>query len=72
MGMAVDRQSTRIFTVSADHLLVRYDLESILSGKANDENVNVISSYSTGQTGNSSIAINHTGQVVAVGGWDGK
>ncbi len=75
MAMAVDRTISRAFTVSADHLLCRYDLANVLSSQeAGTEAAqeDVISSYSTKQIGNASIAISSDGRVVAVGGWDGK
>ena len=74
MAMAVDRTTSRAFTVSADHLLCRYDLKRALlsphdSDTADDQ---VISSYSTKQIGNAALAISRDGKVVAVGGWDGR
>lgn len=71
MALAVDPAFTRVFTVSADHLLVRIDLDAILSGNV-DSKANVLLTYSTKQIGNSSVVVNHDGKVVAVGGWDGR
>lgn len=67
MGLAVDPAFSRAFTVSADHLLGRVDIGTILSGEDTS-----VESYSTKQIGNSSVAVSHDGKVVAVGGWDGR
>jgi hypothetical protein len=77
MAMAVNPQLTRAFTVSADHLIVRYDLSSIASthGMAvatPGHHEHSTKSFSTGQIGNASLAVSHDGKLVAVGGWDGK
>lgn len=69
MALAVDPAFTRAFTVSADHLLCRVDLGTILSGEPASVKAE---SYSTKQIGNSSVAVSHDGKVVAVGGWDGR
>lgn len=75
MAMTVDRNLSKAFTVSADHLLCRYDLAKILAsadtGSESDKEI-VFSSNSTKQIGNASLAISSDGRVVAVGGWDGK
>ena len=67
--MAVNQTFSRGFTVSADHLLVRYDLSAASSSPAPD--AKLVTAYSTGHIGHASIAISATGNVVAVGGWDG-
>jgi WD40 repeat protein len=78
MAMAVDRQLKRAFTASADHLVVRYDLSTLLDPTAPlqlaraDQAPERVKSFSTGSIGNASIAVSHDGTVVAVGGWDGK
>jgi ASTRA-associated protein 1 len=59
MGLTVDWDYDLAYSVSADHLLVKYDL--IKHAKE---------SVSTKQIGNSSVAV-HDG-IVAVGEWDGK
>ena len=66
MGMAVDSSLSTAFTVSADHLLVRYDLSQDPTAETG------MKRYSTGQIGNSSIAIASDDLVIAVGGWDGQ
>ena len=76
MAMAVDSRLCRALSVSADHLVVRYDLTPALqpsSGAvAKTSDTNAIKSFSTGQIGNASISISADGKVVAVGGWDGQ
>ena len=77
MAIAVDPQLGRAFTVSADHLIVRYDLSSLAStdGLAiatPGHHAQSVKSFSTGQIGNASLAVSYDGKVVAVGGWDGK
>lgn len=66
MAMAVNSTSTKAYTVSADHLLVAYDLNLLPSEDK------AIQAWSTKHVGNASVAISHTDQVLAVGGWDGK
>ncbi|KAL7420469.1 Astra associated protein 1 Asa1 [Cryptotrichosporon argae] len=68
MGMAVDRTFTRAFTVSADHMLCRYDLVQAQERGGRD----VIRQYPMKQIGNASVAVSADGLVVAVGGWDGR
>ena len=76
--MAVDGRLKRAFTVSADHLVVRYDLSTLTDPSAPlqlaraDQVPEGVKSFSTGSIGNASIAVSHDGTVVAVGGWDGK
>ena len=77
MAMTVDREMKRAFTVSADHLIVRYDLTSLASKEdlalaTPRHHAQSTKSFSTGQIGNASLAVSHDGKVVAVGGWDGK
>ena len=67
MGMVVASDLSRAFTVSADHLLCRYDLVAA----SGDDGVG-IKKMSTGQIGNASIAISADDKILAVGGWDGK
>jgi len=63
MAMKVSKDNTLALTVSADHLIGRYDLSSPESN---------CSVHRTKHPGNSSIAIRDDGRVCAVGGWDGK
>jgi len=77
MAMTVDRDLKRAFTVSADHLIVRYDISSLastdnLAMTTPGYHAQGIKSFSTGQIGNASLAVSHDGKVVAVGGWDGR
>ena len=72
MAMAVDRTMTRAFTVSADHLLCRYDLARVLMSDDNSSKKQVVACHSIKQIGNASLALSSDGRVVAVGGWDGK
>ncbi|KAI0703464.1 WD40 repeat-like protein [Cytidiella melzeri] len=68
MGMAVSRNNQLALTVSADHLICRYD---ILNCNA-DTVATTCSVHRTKYPGNASIAIRDDGRVCAVGGWDGK
>ncbi|KAF9039678.1 WD40 repeat-like protein [Hymenopellis radicata] len=61
MAMTVNKDNTTAFTVSADHLIGRYDLVTGESEK-----------FKTKQGGNGSVAVRDDGRVCAVGGWDGK
>ncbi|WWC62940.1 uncharacterized protein I303_105538 [Kwoniella dejecticola CBS 10117] len=72
MGMDVDKQSRYAWTVSADHRLVRYDLEKVLLEQVNREDMSKMKDYPMKQIGNSCVAMNASGKVVAVGGWDGR
>ncbi|KAL1708003.1 WD40-repeat-containing domain protein [Schizophyllum commune] len=64
MAMAVTRDNALALTVSADHLIGRYDLN------ATDPST-VSTTHRTKQPGNACIAIRDDGRVCAVGGWDG-
>ncbi|TEB34631.1 WD40 repeat-like protein [Coprinellus micaceus] len=64
MAMSVSRSNTFSLTVSADNLIVRYDLISETEPKA--------AVHRAKHPGNSSIAIRDDGRVCAVGGWDGS
>ncbi|KAH8099976.1 WD-40 repeat-containing protein [Cristinia sonorae] len=69
MAMSVTRDNTLAFTVSADHLIGRYDL----TRAGGSEDVTTFCTiYRTKHPGNGSIAIRDDGRVCAVGGWDGK
>ena len=75
MAMAVDRNLDRAFTVSADHLVCRYDLSPSFAYPSVHQSTaqrSRFKSFSTGQIGNASIAVSANGAVVAVGGWDGR
>ncbi|EGN98932.1 hypothetical protein SERLA73DRAFT_168506 [Serpula lacrymans var. lacrymans S7.3] len=70
MAMAVSRACTFALTVSADHLVGRYDLISAgLPGVSLEDACKV---YRTKKPGNAAIAIRDDGKVCAIGGWDGK
>ena len=62
MAMITNSALTRAWTVSADHLLVLYDLTTKSSTKA----------WSTGHIGHASLALSPNEDVLAVGGWDGQ
>ncbi|KAH7928224.1 WD40 repeat-like protein [Leucogyrophana mollusca] len=68
MAMAVSRDSTFALTVSADHLIGRYDLISPI----HTETESIATAFRTKHPGNAAIAIRDDGRVCAVGGWDGK
>lgn len=61
MHMAVSADNTMAYTVSADHLVCRYALDSGASDR-----------FRIKQAGNACIAVRHDGRVCAVGGWDGR
>ncbi|KAG6815307.1 hypothetical protein H0H87_003107 [Tephrocybe sp. NHM501043] len=65
MAMRVSRNNDLALTVSADHLIGRYDLT--------DDNTNTASTlHRTKHPGNAAIAIHDNGRVCAVAGWDGS
>ncbi|KAG1746576.1 WD40-repeat-containing domain protein [Suillus paluster] len=64
MAMAVSLDCTFALTISADHLVGRYDLL-----KTQEE---AGTAFKTKHPGNGSIAICGDGRVCAIGGWDGK
>jgi len=70
MAMAVSRHSTLALTVSADHLIGRYDLTN--AGQPNTSLDTTCTVHRTKHPGNSAVAIRDDGKVCAVGGWDGK
>ncbi|KZT02625.1 WD-40 repeat-containing protein [Laetiporus sulphureus 93-53] len=69
MAMAVSRDGSLALTVSADHLIGRYDLQAA-DGSSHLHTACVV--HRTKHAGNGSIAIRDDGKVCAVGGWDGK
>ncbi|KAG6910081.1 hypothetical protein DXG01_013133 [Tephrocybe rancida] len=65
MAMRVSRNNGFALTVSADHLIGRYDLT--------DTDVNIACTpHRTKHPGNAAIAIHDDGRVCAVAGWDGR
>ena len=85
MAMGVSRDSALALSVSADHLVGRYDLKAsnqadTLEQTLNDENEQNAPTDSetactiarTKHPGNASIAIHDSNKVCALGGWDGK
>ncbi|KAL1759323.1 WD40-repeat-containing domain protein [Schizophyllum commune] len=64
MAMAVTRDNALALTVSADHLIGRYDLNAPEPNAAS-------TTHRTKHPGNACIAIRDDGRVCAVGGWDG-
>lgn len=67
MAMKVSRTNNIALTVSADHLIGRYDLLKPIDMPPDTACV----AHRTKYPGNSSIAIRDDGKVCAVGGWDG-
>ncbi|KAG2145293.1 uncharacterized protein EDB93DRAFT_1287941 [Suillus bovinus] len=67
MAMAVSSDCTLALTVSADHLVGRYDLLEVTS-----ESTPAGTAFKTKHPGNGAIAIRSDGRVCAIGGWDGK
>ncbi|KAF9466576.1 WD-40 repeat-containing protein [Collybia nuda] len=67
MAMRVSRANDLALTVSADHLICRYDISSV---DITPEITCV--THRTKHPGNASIAIRDDGKICAVGGWDGK
>src|SRR5882757_9379742 len=86
MAMAVSLDCTFALTVSADHLVGRYDLLVCSSSSARvyllmpllktqegaSEFTSIGTTFKTKHPGNGAIAIRGDGRVCAVGGWDGK
>ncbi|WWD05229.1 hypothetical protein V865_003302 [Kwoniella europaea PYCC6329] len=72
MGMDVDRFGRYGWTVSADHRLVRYDFGKVIQEKLDIDDQSIMKDYGMKSIGNSSVAVNASGKVIAVGGWDGK
>ncbi|KAF8551384.1 WD40 repeat-like protein [Imleria badia] len=64
MAMAVSKDCSFALTVSADHLVGRYDLVLEADQSAR--------SFRTKHPGNGAIAIRDDGRVCVVGGWDGR
>jgi len=70
MAMTVSRDNSFALTVSADHLIGRYDMKSIEEEKADAQDV--CTAHRTKHPGNASIDIRDDSRVCAVGGWDGR
>ncbi|THH16107.1 hypothetical protein EW146_g4481 [Bondarzewia mesenterica] len=70
MAMAVSIKYDFALSVSADHIIVRYDLAA-LNIDANSVSTSC-SAHRTKHPGNGSIVLRDDGRVCAVGGWDGK
>ncbi|KAG2130863.1 WD40-repeat-containing domain protein [Suillus clintonianus] len=66
MAMAVSLDCSFALTVSADHLVGRYDLLKIQPGVSDGI------AFKIKHPGNGAIAIRGDGRVCAIGGWDGK
>ncbi|CEL55924.1 ASTRA-associated protein 1 OS=Verticillium albo-atrum (strain VaMs,102 / ATCC MYA-4576 / FGSC 10136) GN=asa1 PE=3 SV=1 [Rhizoctonia solani AG-1 IB] len=66
MGMAVTRDNTMAASVSADHLICRYDLSPEPELGAVH-----LSSHETKHLGNGAVSFRADGRVLGVAGWDG-
>ncbi|KAH9481428.1 ASTRA-associated protein 1 [Psilocybe cubensis] len=67
MAMRVSRANDFALTVSADHIIGRYDLRD--QHPPSEEHA---TAFRSKHAGNGSIAIRDDGRVCAAGGWDGK
>ncbi|KZT63993.1 WD40 repeat-like protein [Daedalea quercina L-15889] len=70
MAMAVSNDNSVALTVSADHLIGRYDIKLMQDENADAETACTV--HRTKHPGNASIDIRDDGKMCAVGGWDGK
>ncbi|KAG2037649.1 WD-40 repeat-containing protein [Suillus americanus] len=70
MAMTVSSDCTFALTVSADHLVGRYDLLKTQEGAS--ESTPSGTAFKTKHPGNGAVAIRSDGRVCAIGGWDGK
>jgi len=70
MAMSVTRGNSLALTVSADHLVGRYDL--INASKPEIGASTACIAHRTKHPGNACIAVRDDGKVCAIGGWDGK
>jgi len=68
MAMAVSKDHSFALTVSADHLVGRYDLNTPTQLEADQS----ARAFRTKNPGNATIAIRDDGRVCAIGGWDGR
>jgi hypothetical protein len=77
MAMAVSADHTIALSVSADHLIGKYDLTVslpivVVAIKLRREQTGAGSVHRTKHPGNACISIRNDGKVFAVGGWDGR
>jgi len=68
MATAVSPDRSIALSVSADHLVGRYDLKA--DPVSNSEVMGTV--FRTKHPGNSAVAFHDDGRVCAVGGWDGR
>jgi len=68
MAMAISPDKLFALTVSADHLVVRYNLFETQDSESRPRFVK----HRIKQVGNGAIGIRDDGRVCAIGGWDGK
>ncbi|CAE6402585.1 unnamed protein product [Rhizoctonia solani] len=66
MGMAVSCDNVMAASVSADHLICRYDLSPEL-----DADIASLTPYETKHMGNGAVVFRADGRVLGVAGWDG-
>ncbi|KAG8732687.1 cytochrome P450-dit2 [Ceratobasidium sp. 423] len=66
MGMAVSRDNTMAASVSADHLICRYDLRPELDADAAQ-----LAPHETKHLGSGAVGFQADGRVLGVAGWDG-
>ncbi|TCD65141.1 hypothetical protein EIP91_003034 [Steccherinum ochraceum] len=69
MAMSVSRDNSFALTVSADHLVGRYEL---VEPEKPDDSHQAHTTFRTKHPGSGSVAIRDDGKVCAIGGWDGK
>ncbi|KAI0710149.1 WD-40 repeat-containing protein [Earliella scabrosa] len=69
MAMAMSRDGSFALTVSADHLIGRYNLSEAERPESLSTACTV---HRTKHPGNASVAIRDDGRVCAIGGWDGR
>ncbi|KAI0787825.1 WD-40 repeat-containing protein [Fomes fomentarius] len=70
MAMSVSRDGSFALTVSADHLIGRYNLTD--AERRPDALTAACTTHRTKQPGNASVSIRDDGRVCALGGWDGR
>ncbi|KAG2366988.1 hypothetical protein BDR07DRAFT_1394535 [Suillus spraguei] len=70
MAMTVSSDCTFALTVSADHLVGRYDLLKTQEEVSGPASAGI--AFKTKHPGNGAVAIRSDGRVCAIGGWDGK
>ncbi|KAG2741017.1 WD40 repeat-like protein [Suillus brevipes Sb2] len=70
MAMAVSSSCAFALTVSADHLVGRYDLSKTQEEASESTPAGTV--FKTKHSGNGTVAIRSDGRVCAIGGWDGK